>query len=80
MFEEEFSKQDKAFKTFLIIALKIMEVVAYVGIGAVWVAVAWAIWKSGWEEWSGMIWPALGACVILVGSIWGIKFLKRLVA
>ena len=79
MFEEKSSKTDKAFKTFLVFVLKIMEVLGYVGIFAVFIAVGWAIWKYGWEELNGVIWSALGACVILAGSIWATKLLKRLV-
>lgn len=79
MLEEESSNKDKVFKTFLVVVLKIMEVVGYFGIFAVFIAVGWTIWKSGWKEFPEIIWPALSVCVILAGSIWGAKLLKRLV-
>ena len=79
MLEEESSKQDKAFKVFLAFALKIMEALGYLGIFCVLIIVGSAIWKSGWKELPGMIWPALGACIIFSGSIWGARLLKRLV-
>jgi hypothetical protein len=79
MFEQESSKQEKAFKIFLVVVLKIIETVGYLGLLAVLIIVSSAIWKSGWKVFPGMIWPALGACVILAGSIWGAKLLRRLV-
>jgi hypothetical protein len=79
MLEEESSKQDKAFKIFLVVVLKIIEAVAYLGILAVLIIVVSAVWRSGWEELPGMIWPALAACVLLAGSIWGAKLLRKLV-
>ena len=80
MLEEESSKHDKAFKIFLVVALKIIEAVGYLGILAVLIILASAVWRSGWKELPGMIWPALGACVILAGSVWGAKLLRRLIA
>jgi hypothetical protein len=77
---EESSKEDKTFKAFLILVFKIMEVVGYVGLVVVLLAVGWTIWKSGWKELTEVIWPALGVCLLLVGSIWGAKLLNRLVA
>lgn len=79
MSEVESSKQDKAFKTFLVAALKIIEVVGYFGIFIVFMAVGWSIWKSGWKEFPQLIWPALGVCIVLAGSIWGARLLKKLV-
>ncbi|MBN1830836.1 MAG: hypothetical protein JW896_01865 [Deltaproteobacteria bacterium] len=79
MLEEESSKQDKAFKVFLVVVLKILEAIGYLGLLVVLIIVASAIWRSGWKELPGMIWPALAACVILVGSIWGAKLLRKLV-
>ena len=79
MSKEESSKQDKAFKIFLVVVLEIMMGLGYLGIVSVLIIVGSVIWKSGWKELPGMIWPALGACVILAGSIWGAKLLKRLV-
>lgn len=76
---EKSSEQDKTFKTFLVVSLKVIEVVGYVGIFVVFIALGWAIWKSGWKEFSEMIWPALSVCALLVGAIWGAKLLKRLV-
>lgn len=79
MLEKDPSKQDKAFKIFLVVVLKIIEAVGYLGILVVLIIVGSAIWKSGWKELPGMIWPALSASVILVGSIWGARLLRRLV-
>jgi hypothetical protein len=79
MLEEESSKQDKAFKIFLVVVLKIIEAVAYLGILAVLIIAVSAVWSSGWEELPRMIWPALAACVLLAGSIWGAKLLRNLV-
>jgi hypothetical protein len=79
MLEEESSKQDRAFKVFLVVVLKIIEVVGYLGILVVLIIAASAIWRSGWKEMPGMIWPSLAACVIFAGSIWGAKLLRRLV-
>lgn len=78
MFEEETSKQDRVFKGFLVVSLRIMEAVGYVGIVAVGIAVVWVFWKSGWQELLEVIWPALAVCLVLAGSIWGAKLLKKL--
>ena len=77
--EEKLSKQDKAFTTFLLLALKGIEVTGYVGIVALCGISGWTIWKSGWKDFYEICWPLLGICVILVGSIWGAKLLRRLV-
>jgi hypothetical protein len=63
----------------LVIALKIIEAVGYLGILAVLIILASAVWKSGWKELSGMIFQALGACILLAGSVWGAKLLRKLV-
>jgi len=79
MSEEKRSKEDKAFTTFLLLALKALEITSYVGMVAVCGIAAWAIWKSGWKGLYEMSWLLLGVCVILIGSIWGAKLLRRLV-
>ena len=79
MSEEKLSRQDKAFTTFLLFVLKAIEVVCYVGIVIVWGVAVWIIWKSGWKSLYDVLWPLLGVFVILVGSIWSVKLLKRLV-
>ena len=73
------SKEDKAFTTFLLFALKGIEITGCVGIVAVCTIAGWVIWKSGWEAFYEIFWPLLGVCVILIGSIWGAKLLRRLV-
>jgi hypothetical protein len=79
MLEKESPKENNAFKIFLVFALKIIEGVGYLGILVVLIILAAAVWKSGWKELPEMIWPALGACVLLAGSVWGAKLLRRLV-
>ena len=79
MTEEKPSKSDKAFTAIILLALNIIEVVSYVGVVAVWIVAAWAIWKFGWKEFHEIFWPALGIFALLVGSILGVKYLRRIV-
>ena len=77
--EENLSKNSKAFKALLLLALDIIEVASKVGVVVVWIVAGVVIWKSGWEKFHGTFWLSLGISVTLVGSIYGAKFLKRMV-
>jgi hypothetical protein len=77
--EENSPKDSKAFTALLLLALNIIEVVSQVGIVVVWIVAGWAIWKFGWERFHEIFWPTLGICVIFIGSIFGVKLLKRVV-
>jgi hypothetical protein len=79
MSEDNPSKQDKAFTSFLLIVLKAIEVVGYVGIVVLLIVAGWTIRQSGWQALYPLAWPLLGAGVILAGSIWGAKLLRQLV-
>jgi len=77
--EENSSKDSKAFIALLLLALDIVEVVSKVGVIVVWIVAGVFIWKFGWDIFNETFWLALGICVILVGSIFGVKFIKRMV-
>jgi len=77
--EENSPKDSKAFTALLLLALNIIEVVSQVGIVVVWFVAGWAIWKFGWERFHEIFWSALGICMIFVGSVFGVKLLKRVV-
>ena len=77
--EKNSPKNSKAFTAFLLLALDIIEVASKVGVVVVWLVFGVIIWKSGWEKFHGTFWLALGICTIFVGSIYGAKFLKRMV-
>lgn len=79
MSEEELPREGKAFTALLLVLLKGIEVTGHVGIVAVCGFAGWTIWKSGWKDLYGMFWLLLGILIILAGSIWGAKLLRRLV-
>ena len=51
--EENLSKNSKAFKALLLLALDIIEVASKVGVVVVWIVAGVVIWKSGWEKFHG---------------------------
>jgi hypothetical protein len=79
MSEERLPKEDRAFTAFLLFVLKGIEITGHVGIVAVCGFAGWVIWTSGWKDAYGMLWPLIGVLLILAGSIWGAKLLRRLV-
>ena len=59
MSEEKPSKQDKAFTSFLLIVLKAIEFIGYVGIVVLLIVAGWSIRQSGWQassHWVGLFW------------------------